>query len=138
MFSTPTPPGGAKLPTEPMTLSDRILFHQIHAAKLGTDALAAVLSLYYLWRHDLSLAIVAATVPPLIATALVLRFADLNALKRSALGAYVKRYMTSGMQLLRVVGFLIMAVAAWYHVPVAILAGLTIIVVAWFKGVIMP
>ena len=47
-----------------MTLSDRILFHQIHAAKLVTDALAAVLSLYYLWRRDLSLAIVAATVPP--------------------------------------------------------------------------
>ena len=44
MFSTPTPPGGAKLPTEPMTLSDRILFHQIHAAKLVTDVLAAVLS----------------------------------------------------------------------------------------------
>jgi hypothetical protein len=52
------------VPTEPMTLSDRILFHQIHAAKLVTDAIAAVLSLYYLWRRDLSLAIVAATVPP--------------------------------------------------------------------------
>jgi hypothetical protein len=95
-----------------------------------TDALAAVLSLYYLWGHDLSLAIVAATVPPLIATALVLRFADLKALKQSTFGAYVKRYMTPAMQLLRVVGFLIMAVAAWNHVPVAILAGLAVIVVA--------
>ena len=121
-----------------MTLCDRILFHQIHAAKLVTDTLAAVISLYFLWRRDLSLAIAAATVPPLIATALVLRFADLNALKRSALGAYVKRYMTSGMQLLRVCGFLIMAVAAWNHVPLAILGGLAVIVLAWLKGVIMP
>jgi len=128
----------AKLPTEPMTLSDRILFHQIHAAKLVTDAIAAVLSLYYLWRRDLSLAIVAATVPPLIATALVLRFADLKALKQSAFGAYVQRYMTPAMQLLRVCGFLIMAVAAWNHVSLAILAGLAVIVVAWLKGVIMP
>jgi hypothetical protein len=61
-----------------------------------------VLSLYYLWRGDLSLAIGSATVPPLIATALVLRFADLKALKHSARGAYVKRYMTPAMQLLRV------------------------------------
>ena len=128
----------AKLPTEPMTLSDRILFHQIHAAKLVTDALAAALSLYYLWRHDLSLAIVAATVPPLIATPLVLRFADLEALKQSTLGAYVKRHMTPPMQLLRVCGFLIMAVAAWNHVPIAIIAGLAVIVVAWLKGVVMP
>jgi hypothetical protein len=88
----------AKLPTEPMTLSDGILFHQIHAAKLVKNALAAVLSLYYLWRHDLSLAILAGAVPPLIATALVLRFADLKALQRSALGVYVKRYMTPAAQ----------------------------------------
>ena len=121
-----------------MTLSDRILFHQIHAAKLVTDAIAAVLSLYYLWWHDLSLAIVAATVPPLIATALVLRFADLKALKQSSFGAYVKRYMTPAMQLLRVCGFLIMAVAAWKHVPLAIFGGLAVIMVAWLKGVIMP
>jgi hypothetical protein len=88
-----------------MTLCDRILFHQIHAAKLVTDTLAAVISLYFLWRRDLSLAIAAATVPPLIATALVLRFADLKALKQSAFGAYVQRYMTPAMQLLRVCGF---------------------------------
>ena len=124
----------AKFSTEPMTLSDRILFHQIHAAKLVTDAIAAVLSLYYLWRHDLSLAIVAATVPPLIATPLVLRFADLEALKQSTLGAYVKRHMTPPMQLLRVCGFLVMAVAAWYHAPLAILAGLAVIAGAWLKG----
>jgi hypothetical protein len=121
-----------------MTLSDRILFHQIHPAKLVTDAIAAVLSLYYLWRRDLSLAIIAATVPPLFATALVLHFADLKALKQSALGAYVERYMTPAMQLLRVCGFLLMAVAAWNHVPLAILVGLGVTVAAWLKGVIMP
>ena len=121
-----------------MTLSERILFHQIHAAKLVTDAIAAVLSLYYLWRRDLSLAIVAATVPALIATALVLRFADLKALKQSALGAYVKRYMTPAMQVPRVCGFLIMAVAAWNHFPLGVLAGLVVILAAWLKGVIRP
>lgn len=53
-----------------MTLNDRILFHQIHPAKLVTDASAAVLCLYFLWRHDLSLAVVVAMVPPLVASAL--------------------------------------------------------------------
>jgi hypothetical protein len=43
----------------------------------------------FLWQRDLFLAIVVATVPPLVATELVLRFADLEALKQSALGGYV-------------------------------------------------
>ena len=68
----------------------------------------------------------------------MLRFADLKALKQSAFGAYEQRYMTPAMQLLRVCGFLIMAVAAWNHVPLAILAGLAVIVAAWLRGVIMP
>ena len=68
----------------------------------------------------------------------MLRFADLNALTQSALGAYVKRYMTPAMQVPRVCGFLIMAIAAWKHVPLALLAGLAVIVAAWLKGVIMP
>jgi hypothetical protein len=79
-----------------MTLNERILLHKVHPAKLITDASAAMLCLYFLWRRDLSLAV-------------VIRFADLEALKQSALGIYVKRYMTPAMQLLRVCGFLVMA-----------------------------
>jgi len=64
-----------------MKLSDRILFHQIQPAKLVTDVSAAVICLYFLWRRDLSFAVLVAMVPPLIASGLVLRFADLEALK---------------------------------------------------------
>jgi hypothetical protein len=120
-----------------MTLNDRILFHQIHPAKLVTDASAAVLCLYFLWQRDLSFAVVVAMVPPLIASGLVLGFADLEALKRSGLGVYVKRYMTPAMQLLRVCGFLVMAVAAWNHAPLAILAGLAVVAAGWLKGVVV-
>jgi len=51
--------------------------------------------------------------------------------KQSALGVYVKRYMTLAMQLLRICGFLVMAVAAWNHAPLAILAGLTVVAAGW-------
>jgi hypothetical protein len=120
-----------------MTLNDRIPFHQIHPAKLVTDASAAVLCLYFLWQRDLSLAIVVAMVLPLIASGLVLCFADLEALKRSALGAYVGRYITPAMQLLRVCGFLAMAAGGWYHAPLAILGGLGAVAAGWLKGVIV-
>jgi hypothetical protein len=91
----------------------------------------------FLWRRDLLLAIVVAMVLRLIASGLVLRFADLEALKGSALGLYVGRYMTPAMQVLRVCGFLIIAVAAWNKAPLAILAGLGVVAAGWLKGVIV-
>jgi hypothetical protein len=83
-----------------------------------------------------SLAVLFAAVPPLIAFGFVLHFADLEALERSAFGIYVRRYMTPAMQLLRLCGFLAMAVGAWYHSSVAIIGGLGIAAVGWLKGVI--
>jgi hypothetical protein len=120
-----------------MTLNERILFHQIHPAKLVTDASAAVLCLYFLWRRDLEPAVAVAMIPPLIASGLVLRFADLEALKQSVIGVYVKRHMITAMQLLRVCGFLIMAFGAWNHAALVILAGLAVVAAGWLKGVIV-
>jgi hypothetical protein len=36
-----------------VTLKEKILFHQVHPAKLATDIAAAVVSLYFLWQHQL-------------------------------------------------------------------------------------
>jgi len=134
LYSAWATPITAAAPLNSDEPSDRILVHQIHPAKLATDACAAVLSLYFLWQGDLSLGVVAALVPPLIVSGLVLRFVDLEALKQSAIGVYVQRHMTPAMQLLRVGGFLIMAVSAWMHAPLAILAGLAVVASAWLKG----
>lgn len=119
-----------------MRLKDRILLHEIHPAKLVTDIGSGVLCLYFLWQHRLQLAILFAAVPPLLASGLVLRFADLEALERTVLGAYVRRYMTPAMQAVRLCGFSAMALGAWYHSPLAILGGLGIVAGGWLKGVI--
>ena len=121
-----------------MTLRDRILFHEIHPAKLATDVGSGIVCLFLLWERYLPLAIFFAAVPPLIASALVLRFADLEALQHSKLGIYVHQSMTTAMQVLRLCGFVGMAIGAWYHSPLAILGGLGIVAVGWLKGAMSP
>jgi hypothetical protein len=37
-----------------MILRSKILFHQVHPAKLATDASIAVISLYFFWQHQLT------------------------------------------------------------------------------------
>ena len=77
-----------------MTLKEKVLFHQIHPAKLATDIAAAVISLYFLWQHDLVIGLLTHFTPPPIASAAVIRFADLDSYKTSRLSAYLARYMT--------------------------------------------
>src|SRR5256885_858056 len=98
-----------------MTARERYLYHQIHPLKLATDIAAGFGALYPLWRHEFLLALCVLMVPPVIASVLVLRFADLDKLRRSAFGRYVALYMTHGMEALRLLGMLVMMLGAWLH-----------------------
>ncbi len=40
--------------------------------------------------------------------------------------------MTRTRELLRLAGYVVMAFAAWYHLPWMILSGLLVILLAWF------
>jgi hypothetical protein len=55
--------------------------------------------------------------------------------RASRFGHYVQRYMTRTMETLRLVGFIIMALGAWYHAPGVIGIGLILILSAWLNGI---
>ena len=57
----------ARATIDAMTLKEKILFHQVHPAKLATDAISAVISLYFFWQHALTLGL---HTSPIMTTAL--------------------------------------------------------------------
>ena len=117
-----------------MTLKEKLLFHQVHPAKLATDVGAAIVSLYLLWQHQLVLGLLTHFIPPPIGSAAVIRFTDLETYKNSRLGAYLVRYMTPIAQAARLAGDLITVGAAWYQSFAGILFGLAVIAAAWSYG----
>ena len=117
-----------------MTLKEKLLFHQIHPAKLATDIGAAIVSLYLLWQHQLVIGLLTHSIPPPIGSAAVIRFADLDSYKNTRLGAYLLRYMTPIAQAARLAGDLITVGAAWYQSFAGILFGLAVIAAAWSYG----
>src|SRR5215471_15262710 len=119
-----------------MTLKEKILFHQVHPAKLTTDIAAAVVSLYFLWQHELAIGLATHFIPPPIGSAAVIRFADLEPYKTSRIGAFLARYMTPTAQVTRLAGDLITVVAAWYQSPAGIVFGLAIILAGWTYGLL--
>ena len=121
-----------------MTLKEKILFHQVHPVKLAADIGAAVVSLYFFWQHDLVVGLLIHLIPPPIGSFAVIRFANLDGYKNSQLGAYLLRYMTPTAQATRLLGDIVMVVAAWFHSPIGIAVGIAIVLVAWSYGLVLP
>jgi hypothetical protein len=119
-----------------MKTSEKYLYHQIHPLKLLTDITSGFLSLYPLWRHNLRLALLIMLVPPPIASAVALRFFDLEPNKKSALGRYVAKYMTHRIEAIRLTGMAIMAVGAWYRSFAAIVLGIGVVLYGWTEGLL--
>jgi hypothetical protein len=117
-----------------MTLREKGLYHQIHPAKLVTDILAGLGSLYFFWEHELWLGLAAHLIPPIVASALLIRFADLEPLKASPLGRYVKVHMTRAVEGVRLLGDLIMVAGAWLRLWWVIVLGVAVVAAAWLSG----
>ncbi len=113
---------------------ERVLYHQIHPAKLATDIGVTVPSLWLFWNGELLPAILVTIVPSVVASALVIRYADVDRLKASRAGAYLALHMGPAVQGVRALGAVVMIVGAWYHVLWLIALGPPIVLVAWFHG----
>ena len=117
-----------------MHLRDKILYHQIHPLKLGTDATASVISLWFFWQHRLLPALILHIAPPLIASFFLIFFVDLESQRRSRFGRYVKRMMSHTVEAIRLAGDIVMVFGAWYHSIAIIAGGLVIVIGAWLSG----
>ena len=120
-----------------MTLKEKILYHQIHPAKLAADIGAEIVSLPILWYHFLWWGLAAHFAPAFMASALLLRFGDFNAIKNAPRGNYLRRYMTRPAEATRFLADIAMMVAAWYHRPTIIAIGLLAVLAAWTHGLLL-
>jgi hypothetical protein len=119
-----------------MPLRERMLYHQIHPAKLGTDILAEFISLYFFWQHDLVIGLVTHFIPPIIASWVIICFVSLDRQKASKFGHYLARFMSHAVEATLLAGDIAMAEGPWYRSPVLIAGGLLIVVFAWLSGIL--
>ena len=90
-----------------------ILIHQVHPLKLAADVSASIVSNILLWQHMLVSALVARYLPPVIGSTLVIRFGNLEALRRTRRARYVLEHMTPATTAIRLAGDVVMGVGSW-------------------------
>ena len=76
-----------------MGFGEKVLYHQIHPAKLAADVDGSLVSTYLMWRRGFVAAMYAAFMPAALASVLIISYADLEWRKHSRFGRYVHRYM---------------------------------------------
>ena len=118
----------------PMDFNEKVLYHQIHPAKLAADVGGSLVSTYLMWRRRFIAAVLGAFVPAVVASVLVIRYADLEKRKRSAFGRYIGRYMNRRVEAWRFFGQVVIWVGAWHRVGELVPIGWAIVVAAWTSG----
>jgi hypothetical protein len=119
-----------------MIFKEKSLYHQIHPLKLSTDILSEIISLYFLWARALWIGLTLHFIPPIIASLLLMQYANLEPQKNSRLGKYIRAHMSNSIQATRLAGDLVMVVGAWDRSQTAILAGFVIVLAAWMNGIL--
>ena len=121
-----------------MNAKERDLYHQINPANLAADIGSGIAAVILLAKGHAIIGLALAIVVPVAATLAVMRYGDLERLKRSPFGAYVKKFMTTSAQVQRLAGFAILCWAAWNGSYLLGVLGAALIVHAWTQGLLIP
>jgi hypothetical protein len=115
----------------PMNRDDKLLYHQIHPAKLAVDIATSAASAWLLWRGQLWLAMLVGWLPSVIVTAAMVRWMDFSRQRDSSFGRYVVHHMTRQATAVRLAGQLVMWLAAWLHAAWGIAVGALVVIAGW-------
>ena len=114
-----------------LSLPERILYHQIHPLKLSVDSLASVVSTWLLWQHVFLLGMLAAFLPAIGASVVMLRWMGFERQRDSAFGRYVAYHMTHIAEAVRFAGQIVVWGGAWVHLGWVIAAGIAVFLFGW-------
>ena len=120
-----------------MTFNEKKLYHQIHPLKLGVDISTGCYTTWLAWQHNWFWFLLLLVIPSLIISYLLIQFANLEPLKNSKFGKYLKIHMTTRIEAIRLSGQIIMWIAAWYHVIFMIIFGFLLIICGWCNGLFL-
>jgi len=130
-----TSPNVGGIPHDPR---EKILYHLIHSLKLLTHWSASFAALPLFWRHRVRVALLLISVPPILASVLIIRYVDLDPYKRSVFERCLKPYMTKERQSVRFMVILILVLGAWYRRSWLVSLDLLTVLFGWFYEKLFP
>jgi hypothetical protein len=117
-----------------MMYHEKLEYHQIHPLKLGVDVGCSFLALFFLWEHEWVKGVIVAFLPSMLISMYVIKYVNLEPIKKSRLGLYVHGYMTKQIEYIRTGGLLVSGGGAAINDVSVLGLGLIIIAATWLAG----
>lgn len=111
-----------------------LVWHQAHPFRVVVDAVSAVVAVWLLWKHHLVLGILVAIVPSLLASAYLLAAARASSYGDWPLTRFFAASLVGPLQLLRLAGLVLAAIAGWYHTWWLVAIGAALYALSWSRG----
>ena len=93
-----------------MNFQERKLYHQLHPVKLATDIAATFPFLSLLWHQHILWALCCGFLPPVLVSAIMMKWPpDLEKIRASRAGRYLRTYMTPTVEAVRLLTLVPMA-----------------------------
>ena len=117
-----------------MTLQEKTFYQQIHPLRLFVDWTTGFYSCYLFWQQDVIPGLFIAFIPSIIVSMFLAKFGELETLKNSTFGKYLRRTSNKTVDLIRLAAFSCMAAGSWFHqIPIAAV-GLLVVIGTWTYG----
>lgn len=117
-----------------MTSQERMLYQQVHPAKLLTDFGSSFASTWLLWQGQYVPAVIVGFLPSIAITVWLVRYCNLQNLRASWFGNYLTEHMPGRIVGARIAGQLLVWAGAIAHVPWLVPFGYFVILLAWLNG----
>ena len=125
-----------------MIVRDRVRYHQLHPLKLLVDWLTAIAAGGLLWWRRPLTAVVVGFVPSIVVTLIFLSGRpdqSLRAIRNRPIAQAIAPQLSADVNALRFLGLALSWAACWRHRAWLLLAGLFVIVgawwLAWYRGI---
>lgn len=116
-----------------MNFLERIMVQHAHPTKLILELVGIIWGVYFLWQQNWVWAVILGLGLPTLGTILVWG-KDEEQLAATLLGKVMLMHAHPMNFLLHIVGFIPLVYGLWTHLPIPILTGITVIVIAHLWG----
>src|SRR5690625_2416500 len=119
-----------------MDIKEQKLLLQTHPLNLLVSWGSRFASLYFVWNHKIGLTLFTMFVPAVLVSYFIVKYIDITALKDTAYGKLAHLLVSTKMEIVRAVGLAVAIVCALYHYSLAIIIGISIILLSWIVSVL--
>lgn len=114
-----------------MTYKEKAFYHQLHPLKISVDIISSLIAIYFLWYGNTTMGLIIGLIPTFFISAIFMIIGKVESYKIDRLRTSVENYVSLKTQIVRTLGFILLALGIGERDYLMMLSGAFLLVPAW-------